>query len=376
MLNIPLNAEVECTDGSCGQSTCLIVNPLSETVTHVVVREKWMPHTEFMVPLDRVVDTSSEAIKLACTIAEFRQMESFVGTHYVESSHYQPYYGWDTMMAYPYAVPPEGVDLPAEYERVPPGQLAVHRGTYVQATDGLVGQVDELLIDPESGHITHLVLRKGHLWGKKVLTLPVSEIDHTDDENVYLKLDKQTVSSLPAIPLKLRPDSPEVDLLIKTFPETGTADTALKSLKQLTKDKAIAVINAAVIAKDADSKTSLKETTDVGPGQGAIFGAITGGLVGLLGGPVGAVVGAAAGAVTGRAAAKHIDMGLPDDYLRNLQAELEPGSSALIILVDQKWTDQISEALSGYEGQLGRHTLSEETMAQLRSDTQADEAQQ
>jgi hypothetical protein len=43
-MDIPLNAEVHCTDGVCGRSTYVIVNPVNEQVTHVVVREAWFPH--------------------------------------------------------------------------------------------------------------------------------------------------------------------------------------------------------------------------------------------------------------------------------------------------------------------------------------------
>ena len=52
------------------------------------------------------------------------------------------------------------------------------------------------------GHITHLVLREGHLWSKKELTLPLSAVDRMDEYVVELKLDKKTVKSLPAIPVR------------------------------------------------------------------------------------------------------------------------------------------------------------------------------
>jgi hypothetical protein len=67
----------------------------------------------------------------------------------------------------PYVTPVETIVSSKESERVPPGQLAVHRGTRVEATDGHVGQVAELLLDEDDGHITHLILQKGHLWARK-----------------------------------------------------------------------------------------------------------------------------------------------------------------------------------------------------------------
>ena len=104
---------------------------------------------------------------------------------------------------YPYVYSEDNLfSIAVEDERIPPGEMAVRRGADVRATDGLVGKVDEFVIDPENGHITHLVVREGHLWDKKELTLPLSAIDRLDEYVVELKLNKKTVKSLPAIPLK------------------------------------------------------------------------------------------------------------------------------------------------------------------------------
>jgi len=89
----------------------------------------------------------------------------------------------------------------AECKRIPPHELAVRRGAQVEATDGRVGTIDEFLVDPQNGHITHLMLREGHLWDKKDVAIPVSEIEHIGEHTVYLKLGKQAVQALPAIPV-------------------------------------------------------------------------------------------------------------------------------------------------------------------------------
>ena len=53
------------------------------------------------------------------------------------------------------------------------------------------GCVDEFPVDPANGHITHLVLREGHLWGQEDVTIPISEIARIEEGTVYLKLNKQ-----------------------------------------------------------------------------------------------------------------------------------------------------------------------------------------
>jgi hypothetical protein len=45
------------------------------------------------------------------------------------------------------------------------------------------------------------LLREGHLWGKKIVSIPVGQIDHYQDKTVFLKMDKQAMEMLPAIPI-------------------------------------------------------------------------------------------------------------------------------------------------------------------------------
>jgi hypothetical protein len=70
-----------------------------------------------------------------------------------------------------------------------------------QATDGHVGQVEEFLVDPASEHITHLMMREGHLWGQRDVAIPISGIDHLEDGAVHLTLSKGEIEALPSIPV-------------------------------------------------------------------------------------------------------------------------------------------------------------------------------
>ena len=67
----------------------------------------------------------------------------------------------------------------------------------------MVGRVDEFLVDPENDdHITHIVLREGHLWGQKDVTIPISDIERIKENTVYLKIDKRKIEALPTIPVR------------------------------------------------------------------------------------------------------------------------------------------------------------------------------
>ena len=85
---------------------------------------------------------------------------------------------------------------------VPVGELSIYSGMEVKATDGKVGKLDELVLDPDSGEITHIQMLEGHLFGKKDVAIPVTDIDFADGTTVYLKIDKKTVHSLPAVKVK------------------------------------------------------------------------------------------------------------------------------------------------------------------------------
>jgi len=210
-MEIPLQAQVECADGVCGRSVYLLINPVSEQVTHLVVQETSSPYREIIVPLDLVSATIAGTIQLRCSKAELEKMAPFVQTEFVKEAvpdqyawYGAGYYGMGAYYYWPYVSYEGTVQVPVEHLQIPPGELAVRRGTRVKATDGDVGRVDEFVVNPENGHITHLVMREGHLWGQKDVIIPVSAIDTTREDIVFLKLDKHQIESLPSFPLHRR----------------------------------------------------------------------------------------------------------------------------------------------------------------------------
>jgi sporulation protein YlmC with PRC-barrel domain len=207
-VNLPMNAGVECSDGECGVSTHVIINPVTKKVTHLVVKQKELPHTERMVPVEWVTQTTSNLIQLDCTKEKFGHQDPFVDTEFIKIEpldlhQYEPApLPGGTYMYWPYSIPGLEHYARVEHERVPPGELAVRRGAQVEAADGHVGQVDEFLVDPSDERITHLIMREGHLWGQKDVSIPLSAIDRIEEDTVHLKLSKDEIEALPAIPIR------------------------------------------------------------------------------------------------------------------------------------------------------------------------------
>jgi sporulation protein YlmC with PRC-barrel domain len=207
-MDIPINVDVQCADGLCGRLTYVIINPITRRMTHLVVREAKTPHTKRMVPVALVVETTPNLVRMGCTRDELAKMEPFIETEYIRAEipdvEQIPTGGYlpGEYVLWPYVIPERTEYVPVDHKRIPPGELAVRRGARVEATDGRVGQVDEFLVDPANGHITHLVLREGHLWGQKDVTIPISQIERIEENVVYLKLDKHSIEALPAIPIR------------------------------------------------------------------------------------------------------------------------------------------------------------------------------
>jgi hypothetical protein len=175
------------------------MNPVTGAVTHMVVRERKAPHKERLVPASAVGKTTPKQMELSVSAAELDEMEPFVETHFVKVTvpHHLPVGG---MIAFPYSIPdPQVETVTTHEEQVPPGELAVRRGAEVHATDGRIGQVDEFLVNPANCHVTHLVLREGHLWARKEIAIPISEIKFLGEQEVHLKLSKAQVEQLPEI---------------------------------------------------------------------------------------------------------------------------------------------------------------------------------
>lgn len=200
-MNLPIDADVLCTDGAGGHSTAVLLNPISGQVTHLIVREPGLLGIRRMLPVDRVGESTPVIIRLNCTRAELAHMPPFVATSFLPApAGFMP--GYAGLTLWPYVSLQSEIGI--EHENTPPGELAVQRGAHVHATDGPIGEVEEFLVDPANNGITHVVLREGHFWNRMDVTIPVKLIDHIADDHVYLKLDKQQIAALPAVAVQRR----------------------------------------------------------------------------------------------------------------------------------------------------------------------------
>jgi sporulation protein YlmC with PRC-barrel domain len=199
-----IGAEARCSDGVCGNVTRVVVDPIARTVTHLVVEPKHRQGLGRLAPLDLVVDVSSDGqVRLGCTLDEFERLDHAEETEFLPGSGghadytagealSQPYYGLTGVIG----------DVPQAitYDTLPVDEVAVRRGEQVDATDGTIGRVEGLVIDPRNSQVTHVLLQEGHLWGRRDVAIPVAAVAKVDD-GIRLSLTKQQVEDLPAVPV-------------------------------------------------------------------------------------------------------------------------------------------------------------------------------
>jgi sporulation protein YlmC with PRC-barrel domain len=199
-----IGAEARGSDGVYGNVTRVVVDPIARTVTHLVVEPKHRQGLGRLVPLDLVVDVSSDGqVRLSCTLDEFERLDHAEETEFLPGSGghadytagealSQPYYGLTGVIG----------DVPQAitYDTLPVDEVAVRRGEQVDATDGTIGRVEGLVIDPRNSQVTHVLLQEGHLWGRRDVAIPVGAVAKVND-GIRLSLTKQQVEDLPAVPV-------------------------------------------------------------------------------------------------------------------------------------------------------------------------------
>ncbi len=199
-----IGAQASCTDGVCGDVTRVVVDPITRTVTHLVVEPKHRIALGRLVPLT-LVDATTGEIHLRCTLAQFQKLDWAEETQFLPGIGGYPGYDPGQVLTWPYYGLDGGGGLgmgnmpqPVILDRVPLGEVAIRRGEQVHATDGVIGRVQGLVVDPDNHHVTHVLLQEGHLWGRKKVAIPITAVTEVDN-GIRLSITKQEVQDLPTV---------------------------------------------------------------------------------------------------------------------------------------------------------------------------------
>jgi PRC-barrel domain protein len=219
-----LEAEVRCADGDCGKLRTLVIRRRDDAVTHLVVESAHRDGPVKIVPLGLVdtglVDTGGAGtakgeVRLRCTTAEFERLDSAEATYFPGDEDYENTVGrWEPDDLWPYYASASGmvpgapgspggpgtIPKPVTVDAVPdelPGEDEVFRGEHVHATDGDIGQVLGFVVEAGSGRVTSVLLREGHLLGRKAVLIPRSAVAEVGADGFRLNITREQVRHLP-----------------------------------------------------------------------------------------------------------------------------------------------------------------------------------
>lgn len=145
-------------------------------------------------------------------------------------------------------------------------------------------------------------------------------------------------------------------LVAIVYPDQNRAGEVMADLPKLQREYLLELVDACWVNRDpANGKVKLHQavnTTATGAASGAFWGTLVGLL--FLNPLAGLAVGAAAGAVSG----KLTDYGISDTFIKEVSEKLQPGSSALFVMLRTVTEDRALPELAKFGGHVLHSNLS------------------
>jgi uncharacterized membrane protein len=163
-----------------------------------------------------------------------------------------------------------------------------------------------------------------------------------------------------------------MQIFVATFGDEAEAKQALDDFQAMDREGSIELVDAAVIVRGADGKVTFEETTDPSGKRWAKRGAIAGGVVGLIFPPsliASAVVGGGLGGIWGKVR----DKGFKDDDLKSIGESMDPGTSAIIAIAEDRMIERLQNGLEGYD-RIARHAVSAEAASAIAAEVGEDDS--
>ncbi len=154
-----------------------------------------------------------------------------------------------------------------------------------------------------------------------------------------------------------------------SFDSVSRAQQFMLAIQGLAHDHKLRLVDAVLVVKGDDQHVRVRETIDPQPGRSALSGAMWTGLFGLIiGGPVGWIAGLGIGAGVGAAAAKVIDLGIPDEWVDWFKDAVRPDTATVLVLASDIDERALGAEVDRFPNvRLVHTTIHTEAFSQLRS---------
>jgi uncharacterized protein YrrD len=200
-----------------GRINRFVLDPATNEVTHVVIQKGWLLPEDKVVPFGMMRSMDDDKLVMNEEVADFEQLPAFEETHFIRATddrpgdltptgdpeyQYTPAYYWypsQSNIGYPamglghYAWPT------GETKRnIPENTVPIREGTDIHSSDGKeVGEVERLIVDPDSNQVTHFLVSQGVLFKDRKL-VPVHWVKQVEEDSLYLGVSSQVLERLPS----------------------------------------------------------------------------------------------------------------------------------------------------------------------------------
>jgi len=199
-MHLPFGKPVHASDGTTlGHLDTLVVHADDHRVTHFVIRSGFVLPLDVVAPIETVTEYSDNAVHLNLTAEDAKALPPFVPARF-----HLPMEAW---------IPPtpylSGVgdfllwtqNAGGEYQTLPVVEGAgenftITAGTPVYCGDTMVGTVDDVLTEADTGLVTHFAVRRGVFLHHDAL-VSLAQVESVDDSGIKLALTVDDTRHLP-----------------------------------------------------------------------------------------------------------------------------------------------------------------------------------
>jgi sporulation protein YlmC with PRC-barrel domain len=213
-VKLRLDAPVSTSDGPFGEIGDVVIDPVTRTVTHLVVEPHHRHHQARLVPVG-LVEATDDGIRVRLDHAGLRALQAVAESDFVRISEpIELADGWDVgieqIAALPYttagsvfAEAPLHADVVTDrvsilYDRIPKGDCEIRRASHVVSSDDhTVGIVDGFVVDDT--HVEGVIVRAGWIGLRHLVVVPVSSVSRVENDRITITLPSGAFHRLPPI---------------------------------------------------------------------------------------------------------------------------------------------------------------------------------
>lgn len=204
-----IGARIHCQDGQWGKLVKLVINPETRQVTNLIVQKGFLLKYDQVLPLAVVTNATAEDIYLNISSDE---LDTYPEYHEMELAEPDPNLSQAEaqIMVWTDAQGMLEPVVPMVRRRICKGILAeqrvIERGTPVSNSDGIIGQVDHVIVNGESEEITHLVVTQQGFILTDRLVIPIAMVEAVGQDGIVIRGTNEALASLSRYTLRAEAD--------------------------------------------------------------------------------------------------------------------------------------------------------------------------